>query len=93
MPVNDPTEAPIRAGFDNNVLLQAMSSANGPAGACFQAVREARIRLCLSQDLILEFADVASRPLLIRKLRLTFSVLSVRSVTLSNVVMTFGAAR
>lgn len=70
-PSPKPTDPPIRAVFDNNVLLQAMSNANGPAGACLQAVREGRICLCTSRDLIREFADVASRPLLIHKLRLT----------------------
>jgi putative PIN family toxin of toxin-antitoxin system len=69
----DPSSAPIRAVFDNNVLLQAMSNANGPAGACVQAVRDGRIRLCMSRDLIAEFADDVSRPQLIRKLHLTES--------------------
>jgi putative PIN family toxin of toxin-antitoxin system len=69
--LNEPPHTPVRAVFDNNVLLQAMSNANGPAGACVQAVRELRISLCLSHDLIRKLADVASRPLLVRKLHLT----------------------
>src|SRR2546429_19295 len=48
-----------------------MSNADGPAGACVQAVRDGQIRLCLSRALIAEFEDVASRPLLVRKLCLT----------------------
>ena len=65
------SKSPIMAVFDNNVLLQAMSNANGPAGACMQAVREGRIRLCVGRDLLAEFEAVAARPLLVRKLRLT----------------------
>ncbi len=67
----EPSKVPIRVVFDTNVLLQAMSNGNGPAGACVQAVRAGRIRLCVSRDLLGEFEDVASRPSLVLKLRLT----------------------
>ena len=60
-----------RVVFDCNVLLQAMANRNGPAGACVQAVREGLVTHFVSQALLCELADVASRPLLIRKLRLT----------------------
>lgn len=62
---------PLRAVCDTNVLLQAMARPAGPAGACIDAVREGRVTLCISSALIAELADVASRPSLRAKLRLT----------------------
>lgn len=63
--------APISAVFDCNVLLQAMSRPDGPAGHCFNSVIAGSVQLHISRFVLAELADVTSRPEVAAKLRLT----------------------
>ena len=62
---------PPRVVYDCNVLLQAIISQRGPAGAAVDAVYERRVVLFLSQLIIDELQDVATRPHIARKFSLT----------------------
>ena len=66
-----PTDPPVRSVFDCNVFLQAMANPAGPAGACFSEVQSGRISLFVSRSILAELAEVASRPVLARKLNLS----------------------
>jgi predicted nucleic acid-binding protein len=56
-----------RAVFDCVVLLQAAGRPDGPAGACLQAVRDGRLELFLSPDILAEVRDVLTRPRTLRR--------------------------
>lgn len=56
-----------RAVFDCVVLLQAAGRPTGPAGACLQAVRDGRVELAVSPDILTEVRDVLTRPKTLRK--------------------------
>jgi putative PIN family toxin of toxin-antitoxin system len=56
-----------RAVFDCVILLQAAGRPTGPAAACLQAVRDGRLELFLSPDILAEVRDVLSRPKTLRK--------------------------
>jgi putative PIN family toxin of toxin-antitoxin system len=56
-----------RAVFDCVILLQAAGRPNGPAGACLQAVRDGRLELFLTPDILAEVRDVLTRPKTLRK--------------------------
>jgi putative PIN family toxin of toxin-antitoxin system len=56
-----------RAVFDCVVLLQAAGRPDGPAGACLRAVRDGRLELFLSPDILAEVRDVLTRPRVLRK--------------------------
>jgi putative PIN family toxin of toxin-antitoxin system len=58
-----------RAVFDCVVFLQAVLNEAGPAFACFRAVDEGRLTLCVSQPVLDEVRDVLGRPSLQRKYR------------------------
>jgi putative PIN family toxin of toxin-antitoxin system len=60
-----------RVVFDCNTLLQALSSPSGAAGACVQLVLDGDVELFLSELVIAELRDVATRPRVMRKLQLT----------------------
>jgi putative PIN family toxin of toxin-antitoxin system len=60
-----------RVVFDCNTLLQAMSSPCGPAGECVQQAFDHKVELFISSIVIHEFREVAARPKVARKLRLT----------------------
>jgi putative PIN family toxin of toxin-antitoxin system len=62
---------PTRAVFDCNTLLQALAAPHGPAGRCVQAAFDAKVQLFISPVVIEELIDVASRPKVARKLRIT----------------------
>lgn len=64
-------DLPIRSVFDCNVHLQAMANPSGPAGACLDQVRAGSIILFLSAPILAELVEVASRPILVRKLSLS----------------------
>jgi putative PIN family toxin of toxin-antitoxin system len=49
------------------ILLQAVARPNGPAGACLQMVREGRLTLFLSPEIVAEVRDVLTRPKTLRK--------------------------
>jgi predicted nucleic acid-binding protein len=51
-----------RAVFDCVILQQAAGRPTGPAAACLQAVRDGRLELFLSPDILAEVRDVLSRP-------------------------------
>jgi putative PIN family toxin of toxin-antitoxin system len=57
----------VLAVFDCMVILQAAARPTGPAGACFGAVREGRVTLLLSPEILTEVRDVLSRPKVLRK--------------------------
>lgn len=63
--------SPERAVFDCNVLLQAILSAGGPAGKLVQLVREQKLTLFVSAYGIDELREVAIRPNIQQKFRLT----------------------
>lgn len=54
--------SPPRVVYDCNVLLQALISSRGPAGVALDAAKQGRVELFLSQVIIDELEDVASRP-------------------------------
>jgi putative PIN family toxin of toxin-antitoxin system len=56
-----------RAVFDCVILLQAAGRLAGPAAACLQAVRNGRLELFLSPDILAEVRDVLTRPKTLRK--------------------------
>ena len=61
-----------RAVFDCVVLLQAAGYPGGPAGACFETIRQKRVELLLSAAVLEEIEDVLFRP----KIRKKFKTLS-----------------
>ena len=61
----------VRAVFDCNTLLQALASPKGPAGACFKLTTNGLVSLFVSSVVVNELRNVTSRPIVIRKLRLT----------------------
>jgi putative PIN family toxin of toxin-antitoxin system len=67
---------PLRVVYDTNVLLQALARPTGPAGACVEAVRAGQVLLYISNELVAELKDVAARPSVRQKLRLTEEVTS-----------------
>lgn len=60
------TDVPVVV-FDCGVFLQGLMSNSGPAVACLQLIDGVRIRLVMSEPVLLEIKDVLSRPRL-RKL-------------------------
>jgi putative PIN family toxin of toxin-antitoxin system len=60
-----------RVVFDCNVYLQALISARGPAAACFDAARSGRVSLFYSDFVLDELRDVALRPRLVERFRIT----------------------
>jgi uncharacterized protein len=64
---------PERAVFDY-VLLQGLISPRGPAQRLLHAVQERKVLLLLSTHVLGEFREVASRPRVQRKYRLTPAV-------------------
>jgi putative PIN family toxin of toxin-antitoxin system len=65
---------PERAVFDCNVLFQGLISSRGPAHSLLEAVKERKVLLFLSNHVVAEFRDVASRPRVQRRYRLTAAV-------------------
>lgn len=57
-----------RAVFDCMVFVQALASAQGPAWACYQLVRDGQLTLCVSPAVLAEIHEVLNRPKLQRKL-------------------------
>jgi putative PIN family toxin of toxin-antitoxin system len=90
-----------RAVFDCVILLQAAGRATGPAGACLQAVRDGRLELVVSPEVLAEVRDVLTRPKTLRKFpALTLDVVNAfledvaaLAVTLSDVPKVFTLAR
>jgi len=56
-----------RAVFDCVILLQAAARVTGPAGACLQAVRDGRLGLVVSPEVLAKVRDVLTRPKTLRK--------------------------
>ena len=54
--------------FDSVVFLQALARRNGPAAACWKLVEERRYLHFISEETMLELADVFNRPALAKKL-------------------------
>ena len=48
--------------FDCGVFLQGLLSRSGPAVRCLELIEENRIRLVVSEEILLEIKDVISRP-------------------------------
>jgi uncharacterized protein len=63
--------APLKAVFDCNTFLQALASPGGPAGRCVQAALTAEVHLFVSSFVLEELREVAARPKVVAKLRLT----------------------
>jgi putative PIN family toxin of toxin-antitoxin system len=60
-----------RVIFDCNVLLQALGFPRGPAGRCVQHAFDGRVLLFLSPLIIEELRDVARRPKVAAKMRIS----------------------
>lgn len=60
-----------RAVFDCNVLLQGLISSRGPARTLLEAVKQRKLLLFVSAYVLDGLRDVASRPRVQRKYRLT----------------------
>ncbi len=56
-----------RVVFDCVILLQAAGRPTGPAAECLQAVRDGRLELFVSPDILAEVRDVLTRPKTLRK--------------------------
>jgi putative PIN family toxin of toxin-antitoxin system len=56
-----------RSVFDCVILLQAAARRTGPAAECLQAVRDGRLELFLSPDILAEVRDVLRRPKTLRR--------------------------
>jgi putative PIN family toxin of toxin-antitoxin system len=67
-----------RVVFDCMVFLQAAARSSGPAAACLQAVRDGKIELVISAEILAEIRDVLTRPRTARK----FPSLTVEAVDL-----------
>lgn len=52
----------IRAVFDCNVFLQAISNEKSPAAACFRLVQQKVIKLFVSEETLAELEEVLNRP-------------------------------
>ena len=52
----------IKAVFDCNVFLQAVSNEKSPAAACFRLVQQKVIQLFVSEETLAELEEVLSRP-------------------------------
>jgi putative PIN family toxin of toxin-antitoxin system len=61
-----------RVVFDCMVLLQAAAKPAGPAGGCFAEVESGRVVLCIGDEVLAEFRDVATR----RSVRRNFTTLT-----------------
>jgi putative PIN family toxin of toxin-antitoxin system len=61
----------IRVVFDCNTFPQALSAPEGPAGRCVRLAIDGDLNLFLSPAVLEELREVASRPKVIAKLRLT----------------------
>src|SRR5439155_6658715 len=92
--------SPRKAVFDSNVFLQALGNPRGPAGACFDAIRDRRVQLVVSQQLIDEITRVVERPRISRKLRILptrfyrlLDELKVHAVYMQNVPEPFTLGR
>lgn len=60
-----------RVVYDCNVLLQALSSPDGPAGKCVDLALRGQVQLFLCAEIIAELRDVAGRPRVAAKLKIT----------------------
>jgi putative PIN family toxin of toxin-antitoxin system len=80
-----------RAVFDCVILLQAAGRPFGPSAACLQAVRDGRLKLFVSDDILAELRDVLTRPKTLRKFpALTLEAVDVFLLDLANRATTFG---
>jgi putative PIN family toxin of toxin-antitoxin system len=52
----------LKAVFDCNVFLQAVSNEKSPAAACFRLVQQKVIQLFVSEETLAELEEVLSRP-------------------------------
>ncbi len=59
--------AKLKAVFDCNTFVQALFNPKGVAMRCFEAIREEKITLFVSQETLLEIRDVLQRPNLISR--------------------------
>ena len=90
-----------RAVFDCVILLQAAGHPAGPAGACLQAVRDGRLELIISSDVLVEVRDVLTRPKSLRKfpaltleaVELFLDDVTSHAITLADVPKVFKLAR
>jgi putative PIN family toxin of toxin-antitoxin system len=90
-----------RAVFDCVILLQAAGHPTGPAGACLQTVRDGRLELIVSPDVLVEVRDVLTRPKSLRKfpaltleaVELFLDDVTSHAITLADVPKVFKLAR
>lgn len=58
-----------RVVFDCNVLVQAVSNANGPSGRCLQLLEQSKVEVFISRALLKELRAVLAYPSVREKLR------------------------
>lgn len=63
--------AATRVVFDCNTFLQALSSPHGPAGQCVRLAMAGELHLFISPRVLDELVNVASRPRVAARLRIT----------------------
>jgi putative PIN family toxin of toxin-antitoxin system len=61
----------LRVVYDCNTFLQALAAPEGPAGQCVQLVLDDRVLLFICPEVTQELRDVAGRPTVATKLRIT----------------------
>jgi putative PIN family toxin of toxin-antitoxin system len=62
-----------RVVFDCNVFVQTLISPSGPAAVCVDSALQRRVELFLSEKVLAELRDVASRPHLVSRFHLNSS--------------------
>jgi putative PIN family toxin of toxin-antitoxin system len=91
----------MRAVFDCMVFLQAASRSTGPAAALLQAVRDGRLELVISPEVVAEVRDVLTRPRTLQRfptlteeaVDVFVSDIEARAITVSDVPRAFALER
>lgn len=62
----------IDAVFDTNIYFQGVVSPDGPAGACWKMVEDDRVRVYVTNEILIEVDEILKRP----KIRRQFPILT-----------------
>ena len=75
----------IKAVFDCNVFLQAITNTKSPARACVELVREKTVRLFVSEETLTELKDVLERPYIKDRFKLSMQTIEEYIENLRNI--------